>query len=56
MHPELTTLAVQAARVNPCIVTVVTERGGHVGWMAGNDAHAWLPDVALDFITAAISM
>lgn len=50
---SLTALADEAAGANSNIISVTTRRGGHMGWLAGAGGRPWLPDVCLDFITAA---
>ncbi|PNH06452.1 Abhydrolase domain-containing protein [Tetrabaena socialis] len=49
---KLPLFAVSAAAANPSIITVVTQHGGHIGWVTGRTELRWWIRLYLEFITA----
>jgi predicted alpha/beta-fold hydrolase len=52
VHKDMIETPILAAEHNPNIITVVTERGGHVGWIEGFTKEPWYSKVFFEYIAS----
>jgi len=52
VHKDMIETPILAAKHNPNIITVITERGGHVGWIEGFNKEPWYSKVFFEYIEA----
>ena len=50
---HLPEIPIAASRSNPNVLAIVTERGGHVGWMT-DVGESWAPPVVMSFLEATL--
>lgn len=52
--PPYAEVARDAARANPNIISALTHRGGHLGWMQGWRAEPWMHNVITEYVQAML--
>ena len=55
IHPSLLQLAVESARTNPSIFLVITQLGGHLGWLRGWSGKSWMTEVVMQFLECVLA-
>ncbi|KAG2446075.1 hypothetical protein HXX76_000675 [Chlamydomonas incerta] len=56
IHQSMTEVAVEAARRNPHVISVVTQRGGHLGWQHGWACEPWMHQLLAQFAGEVLRM
>jgi predicted alpha/beta-fold hydrolase len=55
IHPSLLDYPLNASAANPRLISVVTRRGGHLGWVEGWRPVSWYERVCFEFLDAALA-
>ena len=55
IHPSLLDYPINACATNPALISAITQRGGHLGWLEGWWPHSWYEVVLFEFCEALLS-